>query len=122
MFIALIWKKNLRDKRATCLLRRCYFGWSFLKEFRPASILTRSLPRAVLYLNTHGLGCVCGRVIKNPIAVITGNDFRAASHVGHYLRPQSHVASRARAVARFGHGDAVADARSDAFVHRADWL
>jgi hypothetical protein len=60
------------------------------------------------------------RVIKNSIAVIAGDHFRAAAHVGHDLRSQRHVARSAGAVASFRHRHPVADARGNTLVKRAD--
>ncbi len=62
-------------------------------------------------------------VIKNSIAIFTGDDFVAATHLGHRLRPQRHEAGHARAVARFSYGNAIANARADAVVvlHPLPW-
>src|SRR5205814_2828909 len=61
-------------------------------------------------LRPHRLGLLLRRVIKNPIAVIAGDDLLAAAHVGHYLWAQRHVAGHAGAVAFLLHCYAIPDA------------
>src|ERR1051326_2308032 len=78
-------------------------------------LLTERTPKS----NPNWFGFLFRHVVQNPIAVVAGDDLFAAPHVGHDLRPQSHVTRHARAVARFGERDAVANARTDPFVKRA---
>src|SRR5437764_14198013 len=62
---------------------------------------------------------VFGFIVKNAVAVVAGNYFVSAPHVGHDLRPQRHEASRTSAIARLGHGNTIADACADPVVQRA---
>src|SRR6185437_5799049 len=72
--------------------------------------------------NGRRLRRIRGLVIENAIAVVAGDDFAASAHIRHHLRPQSHEASGASAVARFGHRDAVANTRDDPVIERGHRL